>query len=225
MLIIRLQNNPSVVSRPSGKAVGSGDQSPAYRNGQPLQLWGLTLGMTMDLLAPTFQTNPPRHFLLTQVMNLPLPGKRKSSASSLNRYGLGGNITNQNYSPGTYTLFPRFTYLDVDFLVWCFAHRYRRLAHRRMMSTTSASTANSPHHSRHTTPSHSPTSSTSASTLPPPPSRIHHHSLAVTYYYSAVRRGLVAAAIVRVLTLLVLLRLGWKRWMIPFLVKKRSQFQ
>lgn len=87
-----------------------------------LKLWGLTLGMTLDMLThmshissdmPTnASTYPDAIRALTPKMNdmPPLP-------------------------PSTATIFPQFVYPDINFLIWVFGYRYRRVARMQPADT------------------------------------------------------------------------------------------
>ncbi|KAL4400253.1 coenzyme A diphosphatase [Malassezia pachydermatis] len=94
----------------------------------PLQLWGLTLGMTLDFLS---------HMATYNMHVLP---KEPPAMSSLKRFLshtpsawlLGSPQTSvlAQKAPSTSEVFPRFTYPDVNFWIWMFGWRYRAI-HRR----------------------------------------------------------------------------------------------
>ncbi|KAK4698724.1 hypothetical protein P7C70_g7547, partial [Phenoliferia sp. Uapishka_3] len=87
----------------------------------PLKLWGLTLGMTLDLLSSmaipsssssgSSPTNLSTYPHAVSALDLPLP--LSSSMSPL--------------PPSTSSIFPTFSYPDINILIWIFGFRYRRL--------------------------------------------------------------------------------------------------
>lgn len=71
--------------------------------GEELRLWGLTLGMTMDLIS-----------------HLKVP---------FSRDGLEGHVGNEmaSMAASMTSVFPRFSYPDVNFWIWVFGRRYRQI--------------------------------------------------------------------------------------------------
>ncbi|BGP41414.1 hypothetical protein JCM10449v2_005394 [Rhodotorula kratochvilovae] len=139
-----------------------------------LKLWGLTLGMTLDLLSHMTLPASPRDLstypYALAALDTPLEGRPGASPQS----------ELAPFAPAEASIFPRFSYPDINFLIWLFAFRYRRLLQRQ--------------------PSH-------ASSRPAPPdagprakaphSRVNWAGMSLNAYYAAVRRALVVAIFLR----------------------------
>ncbi|GJN90242.1 hypothetical protein Rhopal_003241-T1 [Rhodotorula paludigena] len=82
------------------------------------------------------------------------------------------------FAPAEASIFPRFSYPDINFLIWLFAFRYRRLL-------------------RH--PSNASSRPTPPATPRPkaPHSRVNWAGMSLNAYYAAVRRALVVAVLLR----------------------------
>ena len=95
-------------------AVEAGRTGPS----RPLKLWGLTLGMTLDLLAymaPTPITPWDADALMGITGVEPAPGQtsasHRRSAAATSRRGVRA-------PPSLTSVFPRFSYPDVNFWIW-----------------------------------------------------------------------------------------------------------
>lgn len=82
---------------------------PSYPN--QLKLWGLSLGMTLDLMAYM----APSAGLKEKIQSS--PGSPESSAMQL-PYQEGSNRLMEIASPRLASVFPRFSYPDVNFWIW-----------------------------------------------------------------------------------------------------------
>ncbi|GAA5987533.1 hypothetical protein JCM10908_001995 [Rhodotorula pacifica] len=135
-----------------------------------LKLWGLTLGMTLDLLShmtlasslEDLSTYP----YAVAALDTPLGGR--SGASKVAKLA--------PFAPSEASIFPRFSYPDINFLIWVFAFRYRRLL-------------------RH--PSNATTRPRPPDTPPPVRAKVNWAGMSLNAYYAAVRRALVVAVFLR----------------------------
>ncbi|KAI5124404.1 hypothetical protein M0805_008288 [Coniferiporia weirii] len=114
-----------------------------------LKLWGLSLGMTLDLIAYMHPSSSP--------FSDDYPRDEVT--------GLGTNI-----APSMTSVFPRFSYPDVNFWIWVFGKRYREVL-RGWEASTHAGGAND--------------------------KRINWIGTAVNQFYAAVRKALVVVLITR----------------------------
>ncbi|KAI5480956.1 NUDIX hydrolase domain containing protein [Pseudohyphozyma bogoriensis] len=142
---------------------------PGEKTGE-LRLWGLTLGMTLDLLShmSVYPANSPTTKGATYpdaIASLPSPA---SSMSPL--------------APSMASIFPTFSYPDINLLIHLFGWRYRRLL------------------------------KSSGSPVSPPTNdpRVNWAGMSLGAYYSAVRRALVVAVVIR--GMLTAGGLGWLAW-------------
>ncbi|KAG2155425.1 hypothetical protein DEU56DRAFT_906627 [Suillus clintonianus] len=89
-----------------------------------LKLWGLSLGMTLDLMATMI---PPPSPLNQQLASQDL---QKVSLPSLHLpfHPVGGEgMRIDAVAPSLASVFPRFSYPDVNFWIWVFGKRYREV--------------------------------------------------------------------------------------------------
>jgi hypothetical protein len=127
---------PAIVLRPSEstsmgeKAAASGKSRdglaekglPAapMRPAQKLKLWGLSLGMTLDLLAymilpvPQTQTQGSR----TGRAGSPTPSSPLSQVMQLPYQNVAEDFRMEYVAPSLASVFPRFSYPDVNFWIW-----------------------------------------------------------------------------------------------------------
>ena len=86
--------------------------------GPDLKLWGLTLGMTLDVLSSMASSTtakiPPIPTDLA--LDLPLAPSLNSSTTAMTPL-----------APSLSSIFPRFSHWDINGLIWVFGWRYRRL--------------------------------------------------------------------------------------------------
>ncbi|GAA6055225.1 hypothetical protein JCM3770_000723 [Rhodotorula araucariae] len=136
-----------------------------------LKLWGLTLGMTLDLLSHmTLPASPGG--LETYPYDTPLGGPAGASPQ--------GELA--PFAPAEASIFPRFSYPDINFLIWLFAFRYRRLLR----------------HSSHASARPAPSDAARApARAKAPHSRVNWAGMSLNAYYAAVRRALVVAVFLR----------------------------
>ncbi|KAA1468499.1 hypothetical protein DENSPDRAFT_878173 [Dentipellis sp. KUC8613] len=153
--------------------------SYALPHGQPLKLWGLSLGMTLDLLAymapgPGAPLTPWDADALMGVTGVgeesDNEGARKLSRSR-SRRGRRGRI---NAPPSLTAVFPRFSYPDVNFWIWVFGKRYREVI-RGWEASVRASGTND--------------------------RRLNWTGAALTTFYAAVRKALVVVLVLRAIGL------------------------
>ncbi|KAL4068264.1 hypothetical protein V8B97DRAFT_2008959 [Scleroderma yunnanense] len=77
----------------------------------PLKLWGLSLGMTLDLVA-----------------NMTPPSAGRPAPLQLPFHPVGGEgMRIDAVAPSLASVFPRFSYSDVNFWIWVFGKRYREV--------------------------------------------------------------------------------------------------
>ncbi|GAA5913973.1 hypothetical protein JCM5296_006716 [Sporobolomyces johnsonii] len=135
-----------------------------------LRLWGLTLGMTLDLLSHMTLSSSPADLSTYPYAIAALEGgdsKKKQDVSP--------------FAPSEASVFPRFSYPDINLLIWLFGWRYRRLlAHR----SSSASSQRLPETPRPRTPGGAT-------------QRVNWQGMSLGAYYGAVRRALVVAVLMR----------------------------
>ncbi|KAF4605528.1 hypothetical protein EYR40_004314 [Pleurotus pulmonarius] len=138
-----------------------------HRNPRPqLKLWGLSLGMVLDLMS---------------YMILPYP--TPSDSPSYNDHSLSnGRIT--MVAPSLASVFPRFSYPDVNFWIWVFGRRYREVVRGWEESVKSGGTNDR---------------------------RINWSGSALSTYYAAIRKALVVVIAARALGILaaLLFTLWW----------------
>ncbi|GAA6062879.1 hypothetical protein JCM10212_002101, partial [Sporobolomyces blumeae] len=207
---ILLPNDP--ISLQPG--VPTGEQLP------DLRLWGLTLGMTLDLLshmtlsrsASDLSTYPYAVSALDRPFDLPNQANddkqvrdEDKGKKQRERTGPLASLTTTLTSEET-SIFPRFSYPDINLLIWLFGWRYRRLV-RRSRETATPRTPSMP------------------TTTTIPTYRVNWQGLSLNAYYAAVRRALVVAVLVRaVAAVATVVSVGWyvKQWLLN---RRRSSRQ
>ncbi|KAH9468570.1 hypothetical protein Pst134EA_009108 [Puccinia striiformis f. sp. tritici] len=110
-------NPPSSPSPPSSSSSSSQDDhitNPVHP-APDLNLWGLTLGMTLDLLSFFKSPNPslpdqPHLFRSPSLQHLNVPPREMTLVA-----------------PSITSIFPRFTHPDINALIWLLGRRYRNL--------------------------------------------------------------------------------------------------
>ncbi|KAM0754860.1 hypothetical protein T439DRAFT_309686 [Meredithblackwellia eburnea MCA 4105] len=153
--------------------VAIGQVTPRNPDGSlpELKLWGLTLGMTLDLLSS---------------MALP-PSARGTSPSDLSTYPHAVTTLDPQmspFAPSMASIFPTFTYPDINLLIWLFGFRYRRLARQTVGRVPRVVEG--------------PDGKSTTVVVDP---RVDWMGARVLgSYYSAVRRALVVAVVLRALT-------------------------
>ncbi|GAA5907438.1 NUDIX hydrolase [Sporobolomyces salmoneus] len=157
-----------------------------------LRLWGLTLGMTLDLLshmtlsrsASDLSTYPYAIAALDKPLDnqseFPLESTKKTREGTLNPFA----------SSSEASIFPRFSYPDINLLIWIFGWRYRRLLRSHPSSGRAPLTPRTP------------------STIPT--YRVNWAGMSLNAYYAAVRRALVVAVLMRAcLAVGTVVGVGW----------------
>ncbi|GAA5870870.1 hypothetical protein JCM8547_001728, partial [Rhodosporidiobolus lusitaniae] len=153
-----------------------------------LRLWGLTLGMTLDLLSHMnlAATSPDLSTYPYGVSAIDHPVSPPSSSSPSSSSGKSPSTTYPSFSPTLFptseaSIFPRFSHPDINLLIYLFSFRYRRL--QRHARSSSPSSSSSPSGRRN---------STGASY-----GRVDWAGVQAGLFYSAVRKALVVAVMLR----------------------------
>ncbi|KII93710.1 hypothetical protein PLICRDRAFT_35931 [Plicaturopsis crispa FD-325 SS-3] len=164
---------PAIILNPSTE----GDVEKGRRRAlERLKLWGLSLGMTLDLMS----------FMVP-------PGSSSSSHASsafstalqLPFNPVAGGMRMEVVAPSLASVFPRFSYPDVNFWIWVFGKRYREVVRGWEASVRAGGTNDR---------------------------RINWSGSALNTFYAAIRKALVVVIVARALGLLFGLAFaGW--WM------------
>ena len=139
----------------------------------PLKLWGLSLGMTLDLMSymvlpdTTTTTISPQSSPFSDPIHL--PGHQSSDDLSFRMEYL---------APSLASIFPRFSYPDVNFWIWVFGKRYRQVV-RGWEASIRAGGSND--------------------------RRLNWSGSAFSSFYAAIRKALVVVIVLRALGLLLAL--------------------
>ncbi|KAI0052905.1 hypothetical protein FA95DRAFT_1181656 [Auriscalpium vulgare] len=161
--------------------------APHPRGG--LKLWGLSLGMALDLLAymaptPGTPLTPWDVDALMGVTGIELDdwdeharGGKKSRKRRNGRRGKG----RINAPPSLTAVFPRFSYPDVNFWIWVFGKRYRQVIRGWEASIRAGGTSDR---------------------------RINWTGAALTTFYAAVRKALVVVLVLRAIGVFVTIALS-----------------
>jgi len=146
------------------------------RRNEQMKLWGLSLGMTLDLLA----------------YMVPASSMGRASGSGMAMTQRGAFVPPDTASesmgvpvmaPSLTSVFPRFSYPDVNFWIWVFGKRYREVVRGWEASMHSGGSNDR---------------------------RINWTGSALSTFYAAVRKALVVVIVVRaILVLLGLILGGW----------------
>lgn len=154
----------------------------------PLSLWGLTLGMSLDLLSH---------------MSLPQTTEAKKMRTSDKSYGNAGHLYDfsmpptphaiypQLFAPSMTSIFPTFSYPDINFFIWIFGSRYRHLVKR----WNDRISYNNSKRGTPITPlsEHPPRLSSNSANV----GRVNFSAMALNQFYAAVRKALIVAIITR----------------------------
>ncbi|KAJ3881197.1 hypothetical protein F5051DRAFT_124584 [Lentinula edodes] len=156
---------------------------------QILKLWGLSLGMTLDLMSYMIMPFP------TSSSNLGIkadtkhgPSSRASSPFSssvmyLPYHGTPEGLRMEAVAPSLASVFPRFSYPDVNFWIWVFGKRYREVVRGWEASIRSGGVNDR---------------------------RINWSGQALSTFYAAIRKALVVVIVARALGILFGLAFtGW----------------
>lgn len=200
-MLVGTMQFPAIVIQPSGSSAAGKEekrsrQSMAERGALQLKLWGLSLGMTLDLMSymilPTADEDEksgtgqdyfePRRRQrggshsapstpLSEVMQLPY-----QDSTML-------DFRMEYVAPSLASVFPRFSYPDVNFWIWVFGKRYREVI-RGWESSVRAGGVND--------------------------RRINWSGSALNTFYAAIRKALIVVIVGRALGILV--GLGFALW-------------
>ncbi|KAI5897928.1 uncharacterized protein SCHCODRAFT_02696554 [Schizophyllum commune H4-8] len=145
---------------------------------QTLKLWGLSLGMTLDLLSYMIPAEPDLQSGRRSGYSTPAP------LSPLQLpYRAGDELRIEDLAPSLASIFPKFSYPDVNFWIWVFGRRYREVVRGWEASVRSGGSNDR---------------------------RINWSGSALSTYYAAVRKALVVVIVARALGILFgLLFAGW----------------
>ncbi|KAF9452573.1 hypothetical protein P691DRAFT_784006 [Macrolepiota fuliginosa MF-IS2] len=145
-----------------------------------LKLWGLSLGMTLDLMS---------YMIFPQSSRGTMPPKEKGSESPLSPYmqlpyqDIAEDLRVEYVAPSLASVFPRFSYPDVNFWIWVFGKRYREVI-RGWEASLRAGGVND--------------------------RRINWSGSALSTFYAAIRKALVVVIVARALGILFGLAFaGW----------------
>ena len=147
-----------------------------------LKLWGLSLSMTLDLMSymilpststttTTTTSSDPKSSPFSDAINL--PGHESDNPSFRMEY----------VAPSLASVFPRFSYPDVNFWIWVFGKRYRQVIRGWEASIRAGGSADR---------------------------RINWSGSALSSFYAAIRKALVLVFVLRALGLLF--GLGFAAW-------------
>ncbi|KAI0318987.1 hypothetical protein OF83DRAFT_1112859 [Amylostereum chailletii] len=148
-----------------------------YRSPSSLKLWGLTLGMSLDLLSYMAPT-PLTPWDADAIMGITGVSTDERGGKGKKRRKGKGRI---NAPPSLTSVFPRFSYPDVNFWIWVFGKRYREVIRGWEASVRAGGTNDR---------------------------RINWTGAALTTFYAAVRKALVVVLVLRAIGILVGMALG-----------------
>ncbi|KAE9395943.1 hypothetical protein BT96DRAFT_134602 [Gymnopus androsaceus JB14] len=103
---------------------------------QTLKLWGLSLGMTLDLMSYMIMPLPSSSSSSSSTLEVKADSKGmnfrasspfSSSVMQLPYHGTPEGIRMEVVAPSLASVFPRFSYPDVNFWIWVFGKRYREV--------------------------------------------------------------------------------------------------
>jgi hypothetical protein len=149
-----------------------------------LKLWGLSLGMTLDLMSYMVPSSHTSDAL--SPLGFP-PSSPSASAANLPLQLpfqiLGERMRMEVVAPSLASVFPRFSYPDVNFWIWVFGKRYREVVRGWEASVRAGGTNDR---------------------------RINWSGSALSTFYAAIRKALVVVIVVRAIGVVIGLALaGW----------------
>ncbi|KAF8971458.1 hypothetical protein BDZ97DRAFT_1913936 [Flammula alnicola] len=94
-----------------------------------LKLWGLSLGMTLDLMSYMILPLPaaPNRSGASSGRSSPTPSSPLSQVMQLPYQHVAEDFRMEYVAPSLASVFPRFSYPDVNFWIWVFGKRYREV--------------------------------------------------------------------------------------------------
>ncbi|KAF9568532.1 hypothetical protein CPC08DRAFT_702545 [Agrocybe pediades] len=163
--------------------------SPSVNPSQTLKLWGLSLGMTLDLLSYMILPSPKCVSLSDEKLSMSglgvdekQGGRRTSAPSSpltplmqLPYQPVVDDFRMEFIAPSLASVFPRFSYPDVNFWIWVFGKRYREVIRGWEASVRDGGTNDR---------------------------RINWSGSALNTFYAAIRKALVVVIVARALGIL-----------------------
>lgn len=180
------------------------DPAATFAERLPLSLWGLTLGMSLDLLS---HMELPESSEISRVI---AADKLYASSPSEPLYDMSAPQTPHSafpllLAPSMTSIFPTFSYPDINLFIWMFGFRYRHLVRRwgeRFKTSSSGSTTPAIPHLRRRASSAAGLPATPGAAASPHGGRVNFAGMALNQFYAAVRRALIVAVVARAVLLL-----------------------
>jgi len=148
-----------------------------------LKLWGLSLGMTLDLMSYMILRAPSSkdsHHHIDSTASSPL-----SQVMQLPYQHVAENFRMEYVAPSLASVFPRFSYPDVNFWIWLFGKRYREVVRGWEASVRAGGTNDR---------------------------RINWSGSALNTFYAAIRKALIVVIVARALA--VIFGISFSLWWI-----------
>ncbi|KAF9065432.1 hypothetical protein BDP27DRAFT_1424876 [Rhodocollybia butyracea] len=126
---------PAIVLQPCPSTSPLKPESETHQS-QPspiLKLWGLSLGMTLDLMSymimppPSASNNSSEREVISKGINSRASSPFSSTVMQLPYHGTPEGLRMEVVAPSLASVFPRFSYPDVNFWIWVFGKRYREI--------------------------------------------------------------------------------------------------
>ncbi|KAJ3782335.1 hypothetical protein GGU10DRAFT_396905 [Lentinula aff. detonsa] len=154
---------------------------------QIFKLWGLSLGMTLDLMSYMIMPLPTSSNLEIKADSKGTSSRASSPFSSsvmqLPYHGTPEGLRMEVVAPSLASVFPRFSYPDVNFWIWVFGKRYRQIVRGWEASVRSGGINDR---------------------------RINWSGQALSTFYAAIRKALVVVIVARALGIIFGLAFtGW----------------
>ncbi|KAF5345870.1 hypothetical protein D9757_006281 [Collybiopsis confluens] len=178
---------PAIILHPCSSLPQASNASPP----QILKLWGLSLGMTLDLMSYMIMpvpssSNKPEIKTESRGMNSRTSSPFAPSVMHLPYHGTPEGLRMEVVAPSLASVFPKFSYPDVNFWIWVFGKRYREIVRGWEASIRSGGVNDR---------------------------RINWSGQALSTFYAAIRKALVVVIVARALGILFGLAFtGW--WII-----------
>ncbi|KAH9487067.1 hypothetical protein JR316_0001133 [Psilocybe cubensis] len=170
---IIIQPSTDNSSLPSDKEKAALQSSPSAKHKQ-LKLWGLSLGMTLDLMSYMILTPSTSNASNGSRPN-PNPTSPLSSVMQLPYQPVAEDFRMEYIAPSLASVFPRFSYPDVNFWIWVFGKRYREVVRGWEASVRDGGTNDR---------------------------RVNWSGSALNTFYAAIRKALVVVIVARALGVL-----------------------
>ncbi|PFH50758.1 hypothetical protein AMATHDRAFT_3613 [Amanita thiersii Skay4041] len=148
-----------------------------------LKLWGLSLGMTLDLMSYMIYPPPPPNQPVYTPNRASPPSSPLTPVMQLPYQNVVEDLRVDLVAPSLASVFPRFSYPDVNFWIWVFGKRYREVI-RGWEASLRAGGVND--------------------------RRINWSGTALSTFYAAIRKALVVVIVARALGIVFGLAIaGW----------------